>query len=296
MNKVVVLFAAYNGELTIAQQLDTILQQENVDVHVVCSVDLSSDTSLNICSDYVQRFNNVTILPYGEHFGGAGKNFYRLLKDTNLNDYDYISFSDQDDLWPSNKLSTAIDKLKNFDCYSSNVIAFWADGRNELIDKAQPQLDWDFLFEAAGPGCTYVVKRDVAVAFKALLMERYDKITNEIALHDWLIYAFARSRNYLWYIDSKPMMLYRQHANNQVGVNNSIASAKKRFHLIKNKWFRYQVTKIAEHIGLRETVIYRHGLSCGYKGNIWLLFNVNQLRRRHRDRLALAIALIFNFF
>ncbi|MGL4338159.1 MAG: glycosyltransferase, partial [Turicibacter sp.] len=274
-NKIVVLFAAYNGEELISQQLDTILQQQNVEVHVVCSVDLSCDNSFGICSSYAEKFENVTVLPYGERFCGAGKNFFRLLRDVDLEPYDYIALSDQDDIWPRNKLSKATDCLQHFDCYSSNVIAFWEDGHELLVEKSQPQLKWDYLFEAAGPGCTYVLKRGVAQEFKRLLIEQYEKIGRDISLHDWLIYAFARSRNYSWFIDPVPMMRYRQHANNQVGTNNSIAAAKKRLKLIKGNWYRHQVMNIAGIIGLQYSEIYARGLNNGYMGNLFLLRRVN---------------------
>lgn len=296
MSKIVVLFAAYNGAEYISQQLDTILLQQNVQVHVVCSVDLSCDSSFEICSSYAERFENVTVLPYGERFGGAGKNFFRLLFDTDIKLYDYIAFSDQDDIWSSDKLSRAVEGLQLCDCYSSNVTAFWKDSREVLIDKVQPQREWDYLFEAAGPGCTYVLKRTVAVQFKIWLEERYEQIGKDIALHDWLLYAFSRSQGYSWFIDPKPTMLYRQHASNQVGTNNNFGAAKKRLKLIKKKWYRQQVTNIAIHLGLQDSHIFTKGLSNNYIGNLYLLVHIGKLRRRARDRLALAFALLFNIF
>lgn len=291
-----ILLAAYNGSSSIGEQLETILQQTNVVADVVISVDLSNDNTFDICSDYVEKYSNVKLLPYGESFGGAGKNFYRLLKDTDVSCYDYIAFSDQDDIWPDNKLAKAVQMLRQYDCYSANVTAFWEDGKETLIDKAQPQRECDFLFEAAGPGCTYVFKREVAIAFKTWLLERYEQIGEDIALHDWLLYAFSRSRGYRWFIDPEPMMLYRQHANNQVGTNNSFAAAKKRLKLLSSKWYRNQVLSISEYLGLREMPILKLGLNNGYKGNIYLLIRVGQLRRRLRDRLALAFFLFFNLF
>ncbi|WP_270656136.1 glycosyltransferase [Aeromonas sp. Y293-4] len=294
--KVLILLAAYNGENSILEQLKTILQQKDSVVDIDVSVDVSTDNTLYICLNSAKENNNISVLSYGERFGGAGKNFYRLLKDTDLSGYDYIAFSDQDDIWPENKIAKAIEKLQQYDCYSANVTAFWEDGREVLIDKAQPQRDWDYLFEAAGPGCTYVFKRDVAIQFKAWLLERYEQVGEDIALHDWLLYAFARSRGYNWFIDPEPMMLYRQHANNQVGTNNSFRAAKKRLHMIKSKWYRKQCAKISEHLALHHFPIVKYGLNKGYVGNLYLLFHVNQLRRRRRDRVALSIALLFNLF
>lgn len=295
-HKTLILLAACNGCSWIKKQLNTINQQANAITDIVISVDLSDDDTFVICSDYAKKYNNVRLLPYGERFGGAGKNFYRLLKDTDLSGYDYIAFSDQDDIWPENKLATAIEKLQQYDCYSANVTAFWENGRQVLIDKAQAQREWDFLFEAAGPGCTYVLKREVAIQFKAWLVERYDQIGEDIALHDWLLYAFARSHGHRWFIDPEPMMLYRQHANNQVGTNNSFAAAQKRLKLIKDKWYRNQVEKIIEHLGLQDTPSFKRGINNGYIGNLFLLLNVGKLRRRLRDRFALALVLALNIF
>lgn len=294
--KVAVLLAAYNGEFAISAQVDSIIEQQCDSLVVFISVDKCDDASMKICFDYSEKYQNIILLPYGERFGGAGKNFYRLLKDAELSGYDYIAFSDQDDIWPENKLTKAIEKLQQYDCYSANVTAFWEDDREVLIDKAQPQRAWDFLFEAAGPGCTYVFKREVAIKFKAWLVERYEQVGDDIALHDWLLYAFSRSQGYSWFIDPEPMMLYRQHANNQVGTNNSFGAAKKRLHMIKCKWYRNQCTKIAEHLALHHLPIVKYGLNKGYVGNLYLLFHINQLRRRLRDRVALSIALLFNLF
>ncbi len=293
----VILLAAYNGQKWLQTQIDSILYTRcEVDLELSLSVDVSNDATLEICNRYATIDTRVSILPYGDRYGGAGKNFYRLLKDTDLICYDYIAFCDQDDIWHENKLPRAIEKLQQYDCYSSNVTAFWEDGREVLIDKAQPQRKWDFLFEAAGPGCTYVFKREVAMEFKAWLLERYHQVGEDIALHDWLLYAFARSQGYSWFIDPNPMMLYRQHANNQVGTNNSFGAAIKRLNMITSKWYRNQCTNIAEHLALHHLPIVKYGLNKGYVGNLYLLFHINKLRRRLRDRVALTIALLFNLF
>ncbi|MGL4336701.1 MAG: glycosyltransferase [Turicibacter sp.] len=294
--KVAVLLAAFNGEQWLTEQILSILEQKHVDVHLYISLDVSDDESLSICRGFCCRYENVTLLPYGEKFGGAGKNFYRLFFDVSFDGYDFIALSDQDDIWNLDKLISAVDFLLDYDCYSSNVIAFWEDGKETLINKAQEKKKWDYLFEAAGPGCTYVLRRNVAIHFKTWLVERYDNIAHDIALHDWLIYAFSCNFGYRWFIDARPMMRYRQHANNQVGTNNSIRAAKKRLALIKGKWYRNQITKISEHLLLQNLSIVRCGLKKGYAGNLYLLLHINQLRRRLRDRVALSFALLFNFF
>src|SRR5690606_1482765 len=128
--------------------------------------------------------------------------------------------SDQDDIWFEDKLARAIGILRRSGsvAYSSNVIAFWPSGRRMLIKKSQPQKKWDFLFEAAGPGCTYVMQADFCTALQQCVCVQWDSVQT-VFLHDWFTYAFARANGYQWIIDDKPSMLYRQHADNQVGVN-----------------------------------------------------------------------------
>ncbi|WP_368168887.1 MULTISPECIES: glycosyltransferase [unclassified Aeromonas] len=293
---IAVLLAAYNGEKWLTEQIDSILVQKQVDIHIYISLDHSNDDSLELCVFYASKYDNITLLPYGERFGGAGQNFFRLVMDVDFNRYDFIAFSDQDDIWHADKLIGAVRKLDRYDCYSSNVIAFWDDDRELLIDKAQSQRKWDFLFEAAGPGCTYVFKRDLAIVFQRWLIKNHDEVVSKVSLHDWLLYAFARYHGYRWIIDSEPSMRYRQHANNQVGTNSNWLAAKKRLQLIKSHWYREQVVNIAGLLELHDIAIIKYGLSGNYLGNLYLLTKINELRRRGRDRLALAIALLFNLF
>ncbi|EGE2420750.1 glycosyl transferase, partial [Shigella flexneri] len=239
--------ATYNGECWIEEQLKSIIEQKDVDISIFISDDLSTDNTLNICEEFQLSYPSIiNILPSVNKFGGAGKNFYRLIKDVDLENYDYICFSDQDDIWYKDKIKNAIDCLvfNNANCYSSNVIAYYPSGQKNLVDKAQSQTQFDYFFEAAGPGCTYVIKKETLIEFKKFIINNKNA-AQDICLHDWFLYSFARTRNYSWYIDRKPTMLYRQHENNQVGANISFKAKYKRLGLVRNKWYRKEVTKIA---------------------------------------------------
>jgi len=120
-----------------------------------------------------------------------------------------------------------------------------------MIVKSQPQRKWDYLFESAGPGCTYVLEagfyKDLADFLRAseIPVERFEA-------HDWLIYAFARSRRYPWTIDERSYMLYRQHASNQVGANKGMRAYLKRFRMVMSgNWFDRAETLI-RILGLHE--------------------------------------------
>lgn len=236
---VAVLLAAYNGEDWLEEQVASILEQDEVDVTVYVSLDKSSDKSREIIERLSTVHKNVIFLREGK-FGSAGKNFYGILKDSNIPmGCDYYCFADQDDIWLKEKLCQAIALMERTvsSGYSSNVTAFWSDGRKKLIKKSYPQKKWDFLFEAAGPGCTYVLDRKLFQEFvKFVTISPIPVETFEA--HDWLIYAYARSKNYQWIIDEKSLMLYRQHQNNQVGANNGLRAYVKRFkQVFSGDWF-----------------------------------------------------------
>lgn len=271
----------------IAEQIDSILNQENVDVTIFISVDLSTDATFEWCKKLESNNSKVKVLLYGERFGGAGKNFYRLIRDVDFSGFDYVSLADQDDIWLSNKLSHAITQIqqKLLDAYSSDVIAFWEDGREEVIKKSQPQKEFDFIFEAAGPGCTYVLTVDSFLSFKAFLIS--NSAADEFKLHDWLIYGFYRSQGLKWFIDSKPLMRYRQHANNQVGFNKGLKAYKARTAQVRDKRFRREVEKL---VGL-----FGHPEDFSLKRN-FLILNFSKLRRRKRDAYVLLAFNLLGWF
>jgi rhamnosyltransferase len=292
-SKVAVLLAAYNGSAWINEQVETILNQTRVKVEIFTSVDLSSDNSLGLVNAIKINNSNMHVLPYGEAYGGAAKNFFRLLRDVDLQSFDLIAFSDQDDIWYPDKLFRAQHVLEERKAagYSSNVRAFWPDGKKSLIIKSQEKKQWDFLFEAAGPGCTYVMRKDLALSLQNLIRTRWDEVQS-IGLHDWLTYAFARSNGYKWEIDNWVSMDYRQHATNQVGVNEGWKAFKYRALKVVGGWGTHQAGLIASVLDLDDTLFVSRWKSRGRLGLFWLALNANKCRRKKTDRVFFALSCI----
>ena len=294
--KIAVCLAAFNGKAWLTEQIDSILAQENVAVTVFVSVDESSDGTESFIEAWSQRETRIVPLPMGFRFGGAAANFIRLLKEVDFSGFDYVALADQDDVWYPEKLDRAVCTLVHSvaDCYSSNVMAFWEDTRQRLIDKAQAQRQWDYLFEAAGPGCTYVCKQAVLADFKQLLIQRGEAVS-KIGLHDWFLYAFARARGYRWIIDTRPSMHYRQHSENQVGVNVGWRAFCWRFRKIRRGWWIGQARLIARLLGLEEDPFCRNWRVPGRFGMLWLALQARQCRRKGLDRCAFAILCLLLF-
>ncbi len=248
--RVAVCLAAYNGSVYIAEQIESILQQREVDVTIFISIDPSTDGSEDLCLHLARQHENIAILPNVGKFGGASKNFFRLIRDVDFSNFDYLAFADQDDIWFEDKLSTAANKIieTKSDGYSSNVMAFWPTGGQQLIVKSQPQCEWDYLFEAAGPGCTYVMTVKLALEIKNTVASNWLEV-NKLELHDWFCYAFARAKGFVWFIDSLPSMLYRQHSNNQVGVNKGWKAISFRLTKVLSGWGFEQSLLVAKLVG-----------------------------------------------
>lgn len=281
-----VCLAAYNGMQFIEQQVQSILAQDGVEVVIFVSVDQSSDATQAFMEVWAETEPRLRVLPGGQRFGGAAPNFFRLLRDVNFDSFDYVSYADQDDIWDTDKLNRANVMLrsKNVDGYSSNVTAFWEDGRTLLVRKDQPQQRWDHYFEAAGPGCTYVLTQRLASALQERVREVSDWV-GAIHYHDWLTYTFARANQFAWIIDSRPGMQYRQHALNQIGVNVGWRSFWSRARKISSGHGFEQARLIARAAQPEASFLVRQGLLRGRFGLCWLALQAHRCRRKPVDRL-----------
>jgi rhamnosyltransferase len=282
---VAVLLAAFDGMRWLPEQMETIWAQRAVALTVFISVDSSSDGTEAWCAAQAALEPRLQLLAQGMRFGGAARNFFRLLRDVPLDDFDYVCFSDQDDLWLPDKLVRAIAQMQAAEAqaYSCNVTAFWADGRQVLVDKAQPQVRWDYLFEAAGPGCGYVLQVGLARQVQGLVRAQWQAVQS-IGLHDWFIYAFARSKGFRWVIDAEPGLLYRQHERNQVGANASWLGLWRRARKILSGWGMEQAALTARLLDMQQEPFVRAGLLSGRLGLLYLLRHTRECRRRQRDR------------
>lgn len=290
--KVEVLLASYQGLPWIDDQIDSILQQQNVNVELTISDDLSDDGTI----DYLHQkklTHSVRLMP-AKRSGTAALNFFRLLIESDFSEADYVALSDQDDIWLPNKLHWAVQSIKkqNVEAYSSNVKAFWPDGRTKLINKAQPQQAFDYMFESAGPGCTFVMSYRLAIELQKFLRSHILDCQH-IALHDWFIYAFARSRNYKWHIDSTPGLLYRQHEVNAFGANSGLKAITSRLRKLNQGWYTEQIVTIARVLNYQNASPLQKISRLNIWDRIFLIITSYQFRRRLRDRFVFAFFIAF---
>jgi len=225
-------------------------------------------------------------------FGSAHRNFLRLIREGDLGDAEFVALADQDDIWLPDKLFRAVHCLRSLaaDGYSSDVTAFWPDGRTLLLRKSDPQRSHDFLFGSPGPGCTFVITRPAFDQMRVWVTNDYLRM-RDIWVHDWLIYAYIRGRGLRWHIDDQPNMLYRQHAGNEIGANRGWRAAVARFRHVRSGAYRRDIIAIASVVGIQGKVI-DSVKRLSLLDRLWLIANARSFRRRLPEAFLLAMLIL----
>jgi len=293
--RVFVLLATCNGSAYLEDQIVSLAAQTGVAVRVLLSDDGSVDDSV-ACAQRAASLCNLDVLPVvnSEKLGGAAKNFYHLLRIADLADTDFVALCDQDDIWLPDKLRCATETLRDTgaDFYSCNSIAFWPDNREVRIRKDFPFRQWDYLFESASHGCTYVMTAKSARSLQKFLHERKAAV-DAIEFHDWLIYAWARFHSKKWVCDARFLIRYRQTSKNALGANVGWKAALRRVRQLRTGWYREQTLLIASAIEANEEPIVKRLTRNAWCDRIYMALSAGKCRRSVRDRIAFAIATLF---
>jgi rhamnosyltransferase len=288
---VAVCLAAFNGVRYLQQQVDSIFDQEGVDITLFVSVDRSTDGTEEWFSKLQVNNARVVLLPFGESFGGASQNFFRMLREIDFTAFEYVAYADQDDIWLPGKLVRATERMvqTGSDGYSSDIVAFWESGRSTYIKKSYPQRPLDYLFESAGPGCVFVICQKLALEIQIRLREN-QQMSMLVGLHDWYTYAFARANGYRWLIDDYSGLMYRQHDQNQVGVNAGWVAFVWRAQRVLNGWGLNQSRLIASLAGQADHPFVRRWSAGGRRALLRLACEAPHCRRKPLDRVWFAVS------
>jgi rhamnosyltransferase len=294
--RVAVLLATYNGMPYLEEQFATINAQIGVDVTVIASDDMSDDGSWAWLNQ--RQGERLRVLPRSKA-GSAGKAFVRLLCDVDFAAFDYVALSDQDDLWSPRKLDRAIAQMEQSGCggYSSNLVAFDENNRFWCVEKGGAAVRFDYLFQGASAGCSYVLTRETAMLVKEKLAPIKESLSLRMS-HDWLIYAICRSHGVPWRLDSMSHILYRQHEGNAYGARSGLRGLMLRLRMARSGWYRENILQLARV--LENTSDERAILNAidrlSWRDRVWLSMRANEFRRRKRDRVLLFMTIVAGLF
>ena len=97
-SKIVVLLAAYNGGLYIEEQIKSILNQSIKPTKIIVSIDKSDDNTLLIVRSFQKKFKEIEILSFRKKFGSSTANFFNLILNSKLDNFDFVALSDRSTL------------------------------------------------------------------------------------------------------------------------------------------------------------------------------------------------------
>lgn len=297
--KIKILLATYNGENYIKEQIDSILNQEGVEVSISVADDGSKDNTLSIVKEL---YPNIPIVINTPGTGSAANNFLKMVSNLNFEeDFDYVSFADQDDIWLPKKMKAAVDLLtkESADLYCSNMTK-WNISNDSFsnLKKDFPQKKFDYLFEGGSAGCTYVFTKKMAQELKQFL-ETLDSSSWKGFSHDWLVYFFARSRQFKVVIDSNSYIHYRIHDSNVHGHLNTLS-----FNTVKEKssevfkgYYQNHIKNYIKYIdkNSEEYKIYNSFLGGYFKRNFVIWKYNTQLMRNNKKFLIFAALNLLKF-
>lgn len=226
-----ILMSTYNGELYLREQINSLLLQKKVNINILVRDDGSTDGTIEILQEYA----NKGVLKYyiGENIGPAHSFMELLYGSCNA---DYYAFCDQDDVWDSDKLITAIE---NIDLEELDKPALYFSS-TRLVDrnlqfirnsklKTTISLGSSLIINPAA-GCTQVFN------YSLMKLLRRQVNANNIGMHDAWIYRVCASFNGKIIFDKKSHISYRQHGNNVIGgLSNPVKKYKRRINSLINK-------------------------------------------------------------
>lgn len=229
MHKVRVLMSTYNGEAYIKEQIESILQQRDVQVDLLVRDDGSRDATLSILASY-QKDHKLTYYQ-GKNLRSA-YSFWDLIETAQTSSY--YAFADQDDVWYDDKLISAIQKLAPYD----EIPALYFCRKHLVDEQLKPlQIDDEIvshlglgtnLIHCHAAGCTMVFNHALMK-----LLKRYKPAV--MSMHDsWILRVASACGNVVY--DEQAHMDYRQHAHNVVGANTTgFTVIKKRLHTLTKR-------------------------------------------------------------
>lgn len=234
--KILVLMSTFNGEKYIRDQLDSLINQVNVDLSILVRDDGSSDGTVDILKEY--ELNNLITLYEGENLKPANSFFDLINKAPKA---DYYAFCDQDDVWDKEKLAKAIEKLSKIDIEIPTMYFSKAQlvdqNLNEIKDGVYPTHSYTFgtaLLRNNVTGCT--------VVFNSNLMDYAKKYTpKKVLMHDHWLYLLCLSLGGNVVYDSNSYIRYRQHNNNVLGGGHTLFKTLKRSSFFSNKGLRLEI-------------------------------------------------------
>lgn len=215
---IAILLSTWNGAAYLPEQLASFLHLTGPEWRLYWRDDGSHDGSADIVRQFADGPGAGRVIEQNDNRGRIGitASFLTLLRRAPSDAI--VAFADQDDVWLPEKLQRGVDALRSV---PSGQPALYC-ARQAIVDEdlrplrlSAPIHDTPGFPQAMtqniATGCTVMLNSE-AVALIAAYREPPE------TLHDWWAYILVTAMGGHILIDDTPTVLYRQHADNAVGV------------------------------------------------------------------------------
>lgn len=246
---VTICMSTYNGEKFISEQLDSFRNQTHENWSLVIHDDGSTDGTIDIIKNYSHVDQRIKLVSDDGHMG-VKRAFLSLLK---IEDSEYYAFSDQDDVWHSDKLAILLTDLQHRDSTVPTLIYSDFDEidatGNDITDYSLDrhfQSDFkSFLHTNTVTGCTCLFNRSL----RNLIVEHMDALNyDQMYMHDWWATLVASAFGTVL-INRQRLVSYRQHGNNVVGAHTEPSFGGKLVRVLRLR-NRYYIQEIQQQAAL----------------------------------------------
>lgn len=208
-----VAMATCNGARFLREQLESIYAQTYSAIEVVVSDDQSTDETPAILREY-ERTRGLKF-EINDTRLGVTKNFERTVRRCSG---EFIALADQDDIWLPEKIERLVANIGESSlicsdaqlCDDRGVVfapSFYRYARI-LVPPQSLARQWSLVANFV-TGC--------ATLFRRGLLDEALPIPTGAPIHDWWFAIVAARQKGVRFLD-EPLLLYRQHDNNEVGV------------------------------------------------------------------------------
>lgn len=213
---VAVLISTYNGEKYLKSQLDSIINQQGIDLKIIIRDDGSHDSTREIIKQYKDNYRFIEFID-GENCG-CSQSFNQLcsyaLNNVNA---DYYAFCDQDDIWLPTKLKSAVDILEKYDSELPNLYFSNLTMVSENLSYIRNLFEINEVSNCKNLALVQIFTYGCTCVFNYSALKYYCIPKKNVCYHDnWIFIVCALWGNIFY--DSTSHILYRQHDSNLSGI------------------------------------------------------------------------------
>jgi rhamnosyltransferase len=301
--------ATYNGAEFLSDQIQSIQGQTLSNWTLLVRDDGSEDNTRGLLEKLAAKDKRIRCIHDTRGCLGAVGNFGELMRIARAEKADYVFFSDQDDVWASNKITDQLTYLMEMESRYGQKTPILVYSDLEVVSEQLERIHSSFMgyqglnHESRDPLRVLLTQNFVtgcATAINRPLVELALPLPADVIMHDWWLALCAAACGEIGYLENS-LLLYRQHKSNQLGaqqywssINPWSSGTRKRRKAGGWPLFKSigQAALLSERIVSREVPCSVETLSllkrfaaCAQEGRLRRLWTVSQLGLRRQGVL-----------